>query len=170
MTGPVGGSRRGDAVSQLFAACPGPSGLDDEDLILAGDRAEVVSCHVTHGPGFVASAAEPPATDGFSASWLVWMFSDGTGIVLDGPANPRPWPPKIQLPVVLSNRLAKICLWPAERGRVLVPRRPRHRTARSGEVDRRNLAVLRLVEVERPAERGARAGLSADRAAALRRP
>jgi hypothetical protein len=26
-----------------------------------------VSCHVTHGPGFAGSTAEPPATDGFSA-------------------------------------------------------------------------------------------------------
>ena len=40
-----------------------------------------VSCQATHGPGLVGSTAEPPATDGFSASWLVWMFSDGTGTV-----------------------------------------------------------------------------------------
>src|SRR5436309_7373535 len=38
------------------------------------------------------------------------MFRDGIGIVLDGPAKPRPWPPKIHFPwlasPVLSNRLA----------------------------------------------------------------
>src|SRR5207253_1194749 len=59
------------------------------------------------------SAAEPPATEGFSAFWSVWMFSDGTGTV-PTPPSPRPWPPKIHLPwfasPVLSNRLANTLL------------------------------------------------------------
>ena len=38
-----------------------------------------ISCQVTHGPGAAGLTAEPPATAGFSASSLVWMFSDGTG-------------------------------------------------------------------------------------------
>src|SRR5215831_4692451 len=68
----------------------------------------VVSCQVTQGPGLVGSTAEPPATEGFSADWSVWMFSEGTGTV--PPPVPRLWPPKIHLPwlasPVLSKRLA----------------------------------------------------------------
>ena len=69
---------------------------------------------MTHGPGLVGSTAEPPATDGFSASWSVWMFSDGTSGPL--PPLPRLWPAKIHLPwfasPVLSKRLANTLLLP----------------------------------------------------------
>src|SRR6188472_3123958 len=36
------------------------------------------SCHATHGTGSAPATAAPPATDGFSASLSVLMFSDGT--------------------------------------------------------------------------------------------
>src|SRR5207249_2750940 len=68
-----------------------------------------VSCHAIHGPGLAGSATEPPATTGFSADSLVWMFSDGT----PGPVPPLPrlCPANSHLPwlasPVLSNRLAK---------------------------------------------------------------
>src|SRR5262249_22483393 len=55
-------------------------------------------------------------------------------------------------------------------GRVLVPRSPRHRPAFPGEVDRRSLAVLRLVEVERAAEHRAGARAPAHGAVAPREP
>src|SRR5215831_4848833 len=74
----------------------------------------VVSCQVTQGPGLVGSTAEPPATEGFSADWSVWMFSEGTGTL--PPPVPRLWPAKIHLPwfasPVLSKRLAKTFLFP----------------------------------------------------------
>src|SRR5207248_3499353 len=66
------------------------------------------------GPGLFGSTAEPPATEGFSAFLLVWMFRDGTGTV--PPPRPRSCPAKIHLPwlasPLLSNRLAKMLLLP----------------------------------------------------------
>src|SRR5450755_650903 len=74
----------------------------------------VVSCQVIQGAGLVRSTAEPPATEGFSASWLVWMFSDGTGTL--PPPAPRLCPAKIHLfwfaSPVLSKRLANTLLLP----------------------------------------------------------
>jgi hypothetical protein len=76
-----------------------------------------VSCHVIQGPGFVGSGAAagvpalPPATDGFSASWAVWMLSEGTGTLL-APPLPRPCPANTHLFWVASNRLAKTLLAP----------------------------------------------------------
>src|SRR5262249_38328157 len=55
----------GVTPSQL--ACPGPSGRLTKIWSLPLTGRFVVSCQVTRGPGLVASAAEPPATDGFSA-------------------------------------------------------------------------------------------------------
>ena len=91
---------------------PGPSGLSTK--IWSWPLLFDVSCQVTHGPGLVGSAVEPPATEGFSASWFVWMFSDGTSVPL--PPLPRLWPAKIHLPwfasPVLSKRLANTLLLP----------------------------------------------------------
>jgi hypothetical protein len=70
---------------------PGPIGFFTKIWFVFGS----ISCQVIQGPGFVGSATEPPATDGFSASWLVWMFSDGTSGPL--PPLPRPWPAKTHL-------------------------------------------------------------------------
>src|SRR5262249_10633550 len=93
-------------IPSQFSA-PGPIGRSTKIGSVGAGRV-VVSCHVTHGPGLVGSTAEPPATDGFSASWSVWMFSDGTGG--PDPPLPRPWPAKIHFPwlasPVLSKRLA----------------------------------------------------------------
>ena len=135
----------GVAPSQL--ACPGPIGLTDEDLVRFPATGEsVVSCQVIHGPGLRRiGGASRPATDGFSASWSVWMFSDGTGTL--PPARPRPWPEKIHLPwlasPVLSKRLAKMLLAPNPA--VVSSYQVAHGTVRpaAGEVDRRGLAVLR---------------------------
>ena len=151
-------------------AMPGPSGLETKIWFLSAPGAFAsVSCQVTHGPGFVGSTAEPPATEGFSASWPVWMFSDGTAGPL--PPLPRLWPAKIHLPVGVVEP-AREDVVGAEAGarRVLVPRRPRHRPASAGEVDRRRLAVLALVEVQRPRERRGGARAAADRAVAAGRP
>src|SRR5262249_19702963 len=100
-------------VTPLQFAMPGPRGLLTKiwSLSLLFD----FSCQVTHGPGLVGSTAEPPATTGFSASWPVWMFSDGTFGPL--PPLPRLWPAKIHLPwfgspAVLSKRLANTLLAP----------------------------------------------------------
>ena len=63
------------------------------------------SCHATHGTGALPGTVAPPATDGFSASLLVWMFSEGT-------PDPRSWPSGTHVLAVASKRLAKICFWP----------------------------------------------------------
>src|SRR5690349_17535333 len=63
------------------------------------------SCHATHGTGSAPATAAPPATDGFSASLSVLMFSDGT------PA-PRSWPSGCHVFAAARKRLAKICFWP----------------------------------------------------------
>jgi hypothetical protein len=98
----------GVTPSQL--AIPGPSGR--ETKIWSLPFAVEVSCHATQGPGLVGSTALPPATDGFSASWPVLMFNDGTGTAPDVRACPEnshlPW---LASPV-LSKRLAKICFLP----------------------------------------------------------
>jgi hypothetical protein len=56
-------------VTPMQLVCPGPRGFSTKiwSLVMPGALAPV-SCQVTHGPGLVGSAAEPPATDGFSAS------------------------------------------------------------------------------------------------------
>src|ERR1700722_16261280 len=96
----------GVTPSQL--SMPGPSGFETKIWSLPATGAVVVSCQVTHGPGLVGSTAEPPATDGFSASWSGWMFSDGTFTL--PPPLPRLCPEKIHLfwlaSGLLSNRLA----------------------------------------------------------------
>ena len=63
------------------------------------------SCHATHGTGSVPATAAPPATDGFSASLSVLMFSDGT-------PEPRSWPSGCQMLLAAAKRLAKICFSP----------------------------------------------------------
>src|SRR4051812_33896529 len=63
------------------------------------------SSHATHGTGSAPATAAPPATDGFSASLSVWMFSDGT-------AEPRSWPSGCHAFPAALKRLAKICLAP----------------------------------------------------------
>jgi hypothetical protein len=69
-----------------------------------------VSCQVIHGPGLLPATVVPPATDGFSASWSVWMFSEGTSTL--PPPMPRPCPANRHLPDEASNRLAKMLLLP----------------------------------------------------------
>src|SRR5689334_9086990 len=63
------------------------------------------SSHATHGTGAAPGTVAPPATDGFSASLSVWMFSEGT-------PDPRSWPSGTHALLVASKRLAKICFWP----------------------------------------------------------
>src|SRR5438094_6522264 len=70
------------------------------------------SCHAAHGVGSAPGTAAPPATDGFSASRSVLMFSEGA-------PEPRSWPSGIQMfpaPQVAlevgQNRLAKIWVVP----------------------------------------------------------
>src|SRR4051794_11183092 len=63
------------------------------------------SCHATHGTGSAPATAAPPATDGFSASLSVLMFSDGT-------PDPRSWPSGCHTLSAATKRLAKICFSP----------------------------------------------------------
>ena len=111
-TCPVPSTWPAGVTPSQFAA-PGPIGLSTKIWNLPLTGAVVRSCQLTQGPGFVGSTAEPPATDGFSASRLGWMLSDGTGTV--PPPVPRLWPAKIHLPwfasPVLSKRLANTLLW-----------------------------------------------------------
>ena len=59
--------RRPAFVPDRGSRCvPGPIGFDTKIWSWRSRRASF-SCQVTHGPGLVGSAAEPPATDGFSA-------------------------------------------------------------------------------------------------------
>ena len=121
---PLARRRRRDA-GQLVV--PGPIGLDDEDLIPVPDS--VSPARSTHGPGLVGSAAEPPATEGFSASLFVWMFSDGTSG--PPPPVPRPWPAKTHLFVRgVESAGEDVVRAEAAAGGVLVPGRPRHGAVR----------------------------------------
>src|SRR5919204_1368892 len=63
------------------------------------------SCHATHGTGSAPATAAPPATDGFSASLSVLMFSEGT-------PDPRSCPSGCHLFAGAMKRLAKICSLP----------------------------------------------------------
>ena len=65
------------------------------------------SCQAIHGTGALPATVAPPASDGFSASRLVWMFTDGTL----KPAE-RSWPSGIHTLAVESKRLAKMFLTP----------------------------------------------------------
>ncbi len=59
---------------------PGPTGFTTKICDgLTGPVSVTVesSCQVIHGPGFPPGVVVPPATDGFSASLLVWMLSEG---------------------------------------------------------------------------------------------
>src|SRR6202042_354546 len=55
-------------------------------------------------------------------------------------------------------------------GRVFVPGRPRNGPARAGEVDRRRLTILALIEIQRSRELRARARVAAEGAVAARGP
>ena len=80
-TGATAGSTAA-GLTPVQLVCPGPSGFSTKIWFLPVPGALApISCQLTHGPGLVGSAADPPATDGFSASWSVWMFNDGTGTV-----------------------------------------------------------------------------------------
>ena len=63
------------------------------------------SSHATHGTGSAPATAAPPATDGFSASLSVLMFSDGT-------PDPRSCPSGCHTLLAATKRLAKICFCP----------------------------------------------------------
>src|SRR3954451_4905635 len=61
------------------------------------------SCQATHGTGSLPAVAAPPARAGFSASWLVWMFSDGTLLL-----GARSCPSGIHVFCAAAKRLAKM--------------------------------------------------------------
>src|SRR4051812_36276992 len=63
------------------------------------------SSHATHGTGSAPATAAPPATEGFSASLSVLMFSEGT-------PEPRSWPSGCHVLAAAAKRLAKICFAP----------------------------------------------------------
>ena len=63
------------------------------------------SSHATHGTGSAPATAAPPATDGFSASLSVLMFSDGT-------PDPRSCPSGCHTLLAATKRLAKIWFSP----------------------------------------------------------
>ena len=63
------------------------------------------SSQATHGTGSLPATAAPPATEGFSASLSVLMFSDGMPV-------PRSWPSGCQRFSAATKRLAKIWFSP----------------------------------------------------------
>ena len=85
-----------------------------------------VSCQVIHGPGLVGSTAEPPATDGFSASCVVWMLIDGTSTPLERTAILSGEDPLALVGVAGVIEAAREDVVVAEAGAegVLVPGRP----------------------------------------------
>ena len=113
------------------------------------------SCQVTHGPGLVGRPPihQPPTGSRRSG----WCGCSATGRA-PAPPLPRPWPAKIHLPwcvAVVEPAGEDVVGAEAGAGRVLVPGRPRNGPPGAGEVDRRGLAVLALVEVQRAVNVGA---------------
>ena len=100
------------------------------------------SSQATHGTGSLPATAAPPATEGFSASLSVLMFSDGM------PA-PRSWPSGCQRFSGRDEAAGEDLLLATERSARLVPRVPRDGAARAREVDRRRLGLDVLIDVER---------------------
>src|SRR6202012_5322447 len=96
----------------LAAACLTPLETKIWSWLPEPDTLPSCSSHAPHGTGALPGTVAPPATDGFSASLSVWMFSEGT-------PDPRFWPSGTHVlaaaqpgPTAAQKRLAKICFSP----------------------------------------------------------
>ena len=105
------------------------------------------SCQATHGTGSLPATAAPPTSAGFSAVRSGWMFSEGT--LVGGRAVLALGDPGVRGRVEAAGEDVRLAA--RQVGVRLVPRGPRDRARGAGEVDRRRLGLLRLVEVERAA-------------------